>query len=752
MVDLNDDGTYAYQSNGSEGADSFTVRVTDETTGLVSEATIDVGVGVELGTFARAGDVFRINSVTGGDQREVHLVPLTEGNFVAVWTTNYGDSSSDIVMQRFRADGTPIGDETPVHPASSNTDQFIEATALAGGGYLVTWSELNGDGHNYGISGQRFDAHGNAIGGKFVANSQTSHDQMSSSTAGFDDGGFVIVWTDGYGGDGNLRAQVFNADGGKEGGEISVNTYTPDSQHASKVAVLADGGFLVSWVSSALDGSSSGVYGQRYGTDGAVVGPEFLINDETDPNHLDPNQSTPSLLATADGGFVVAWDRGGGAGDSEGWGIYGRVFEAPFGATDGHDSIEGTAAADVIDGKAGDDELLGGEGDDTLVGGAGVDVVEYAGTQADYTIDVDGETGLVTVEGSAGTDVLSGIESLVFSGDADPIDLTGTLPVATDSVIQVAKNSAALTWTFTADGEETDADGNPNLLYSAEDSGSNTVTTSNGVSVVINADGTFTYTPNPTDVGSDSFTYRVTDTTTGISSVATVNVGVFAPLPPLTDFANLDGILKSAEITLDSHTVDSVPHNSVKATAAGNDGYAMADVAFSTGKWFYMLDGVKEGWEYIGLVTDGNSMSNYSPGHNVGGWGARFRLSAWDSADGVMAMDQGTNIPSVAAVDIANDKLAMAVDAGGRKAWVGYFDAGADNGAGAFKWLDGSSGFSGNPETGANPTFTLTDTQGGDLPAGQAFRPAVGVPDGSWVTIDFGQKGFSGVTPPGGYC
>jgi hypothetical protein len=50
-----------------------------------------------------------------------------------------------------------------------------------------------------------------------------------------------------------VRGQIFNADGGRRGGEFLVNS-TTDVQEYSAVTALGDGRFVVTWT----DGSQSG--------------------------------------------------------------------------------------------------------------------------------------------------------------------------------------------------------------------------------------------------------------------------------------------------------------------------------------------------------------------------------------------------------------------------------------------------------------------------------------------------------------
>ncbi|MFO0949436.1 MAG: hypothetical protein U1D30_26575, partial [Planctomycetota bacterium] len=65
----------------------------------------------------------------------------------------------------------------------------------------------------------------------------------------------------------------------------------------------ADGDFIVTWESSSQDGSSNGVYAQRYDSSGSAVGGEFLVNTTTYSS-----QSKAKVAMDDDGGFIIAWE------------------------------------------------------------------------------------------------------------------------------------------------------------------------------------------------------------------------------------------------------------------------------------------------------------------------------------------------------------------------------------------------------------------------------------------------------------
>jgi VCBS repeat-containing protein len=114
-----------------------------------------------------------------------------------------------------------------------------------------------------------------------------------------------------------------------------------------------------------------------------------------------------------------------------------------------------------------------------------------------------------------------------FAGRTSPVktltgyELTNTAPVANDdsgaSFSTLEDNPLSAPSVLTND---TDADGDP--LTAALDSGP-----SNASSFALNADGTFSYTPNADFNGNDSFTYHANDGSLD-SNTATVTIGVSA--------------------------------------------------------------------------------------------------------------------------------------------------------------------------------------------------------------------------------
>jgi hypothetical protein len=114
--------------------------------------------------------------------------------------------------------------------------------------------------------------------------------------------------------------QRYAASGAPLGPEFRVNTYTTDSQHSPSVAADFAGNFVVTWTTVGQDGPSAAVFGQRYASSGAPVGPEFRVNSYT------TGAQDFSSVATAGspGTFMVVWTSDLQDGSSDG--IFGQRY------------------------------------------------------------------------------------------------------------------------------------------------------------------------------------------------------------------------------------------------------------------------------------------------------------------------------------------------------------------------------------------------------------------------------------------
>lgn len=152
-------------------------------------------------------------------------------------------------------------------------------------------------------------------------NTHTAEFQGFPKVAPLVGGGWLVTWTSAYqdGSSNGIFAQRFTAAGQKVGSEFQVNAFTQGNQSLSTATGLSDGGWVIVWTSDGQDGSFDGVFGQRYSASGAKVGPEFQVNTYTPSS-----QNYPAVTALSDGGWVVTWTSYGQDGSASG--VYGQRY------------------------------------------------------------------------------------------------------------------------------------------------------------------------------------------------------------------------------------------------------------------------------------------------------------------------------------------------------------------------------------------------------------------------------------------
>lgn len=273
------------------------------------------------------------NTFTTDQQHFSAGAALSDGGFVIAWnSTNQEGSSGGVYAQRFNSDGTKNGTEFLVNTFTTGNQTAPAAIGLPGGGFVIVWDSAGQDGSQNGVYGQRYTASGVADGTEFRVNTTTSQIQREPAIDVFDDGSFVVVWSSYFQdlSEFGVYGQRYNANGTTNGAEFRVNTTTQNYQQYPQVAVLADGGFVVTWDSVAQDGDSSGIIGQRYNANGTTAGGEFQVNGTTTGA-----QSVSSVVGLTGGGFVVTWQ----GPDSSGNGVFGRIYDASGTATGGEFAI-----------------------------------------------------------------------------------------------------------------------------------------------------------------------------------------------------------------------------------------------------------------------------------------------------------------------------------------------------------------------------------------------------------------------------
>jgi RTX calcium-binding nonapeptide repeat (4 copies) len=290
---------------------------------------------------ASSGEL-RVNTHTASYYQDFSsITALANGGFVVSWSSSDQDGSNyGVYAQRYNDNGAAIGSEFRVNTYTSNIQYWSSSAALADGGFVVSWTSEAQDGEYEGIYAQRYNASGVAIGSEFRVNTYVTNTQTDSCVTGLADGGFVVSWTSigQDGSNGGIYAQRYNSSGVEQGGEFRINSYVSGTQNQSRIAALADGGFLVSWTTYGPDGDGYGIYAKRYNSSSLAVGSEFRVNTYTTFV-----QEKSSLVALANGGFVIGWSSFGQDGDD--FGIYAQMYDSNGAAVGGEFRVSAYAAS-----------------------------------------------------------------------------------------------------------------------------------------------------------------------------------------------------------------------------------------------------------------------------------------------------------------------------------------------------------------------------------------------------------------------
>lgn len=256
----------------------------------------------------QVGDQTRVNSFDSDNQSGAGVAALGDGVFAVVWSSYYQDGDSyGIFLRRFGADGLPLDDnDIRVNTTTSGDQASVAITALGAGRFFVTWTSDGQDGDDSGVYGKLYDSD-LSDGGEFRINTTTEGGQRQPAVAVLAGGGFAVTWSGNGSQDGSdgedIWIQRYDSTGVKAGVETRVNTAAANAQNCPAIAGLEDGGYVVTWQTSDSDGY--GIHAQRFDSSGHAIGAEFAVNTTT--LH---DQNQPKVVGLADGGWVIAWQSG----------------------------------------------------------------------------------------------------------------------------------------------------------------------------------------------------------------------------------------------------------------------------------------------------------------------------------------------------------------------------------------------------------------------------------------------------------
>jgi hypothetical protein len=308
---------------------------------VVDKHGIGIG-GAELTTGGpgySAGRIFGVNKTATGDQINPRVQLLADDNMITVWQSSVAGTPD--IYARLAKGTTTKATKTTAAISTYGTnfytsdlrvntyikDQQVDpaVAALPDGSAIITWSSYGQDGSMWGVYARKMSDKGAFSPAKeFLVNQYTQYNQRKPAVATLANGQYVIVWIseqERFYNSVDVYARIFSATGTPVTDEIAVNsgTYPCDTPD---VAPMNDGGFTVVWSQKDLGvpTNSWDIWGRAFNAAGSPEVTDFRIN-----TFLFGDQFRPKIAAGPSGSMVV-WTSMAQDGSREG--VFGRFLAA----------------------------------------------------------------------------------------------------------------------------------------------------------------------------------------------------------------------------------------------------------------------------------------------------------------------------------------------------------------------------------------------------------------------------------------
>ena len=536
---------------------------------------------------------------------------LDSGSYVVTWQ---GQTSGDyhIYVQQFDATGTPsiqvVLDASTGN--STNYETLPQITALANGGYVVTWSGYNYSNSNYNSSTyvQQFDANGARVGSIVELNGASNANFGSEYTypyvAALTGGGYAITWmeyTDTNGSDDyTVFVQQFSAGGSKVGATVQLdashNNTSNNYDELPRITALGDGGYVVTWMS--LGSSNWDVNVQKFDASGGLVGGVVQLQASSGATDLYPQVTAVGT----NGEYMVTWY--GYASGISGYHLFVQKFNADGSIHenlvvlnhDGHATVQSTESGTIY--------LV----NDNVVVSQLSDITGAASNQwASTTVTANTSATISAANLAEGTYHAYAVDAAgnlsVISGRSVLVD--NTVPVFTSAATaaDITDSTAVGDTVYTA--AATDAHG---VTYSLSDTGHFHINASTGVVTLLSS---------PAKATGAQFTVTATDAA-GNQTTHTVTYNVVDTTPPaVTLTRDVDGVENSSQtVTVQSTEAgtvylisDSVTVTNLSSLTAAADNLVNSVAVAANASTTLALTGLAEGTYHAYAVDAAGNLS-----------------------------------------------------------------------------------------------------------------------------------------------
>lgn len=395
------DATLARLASGQ-----FVMAFTDTSAGA-SAAVIRLRVfdqSMNPVTVSGSTNDFVVAGLSSGDQIDAQLAALNDGGFVVTWTDVDGNNANDVQFTIYNSDFTVrLSGQFARVMNDLNTERTEDphVAALTGGGFVIVWAETNSG--ETEIRFQRYDANGTAQGSATLVDDVGAVNDQPE-VVGLANGGFAIAYRDdGWTGLNNdITIATYDATGSVDAYYWANQFSNGGAQGNPTIARISDDFLAVAWDEDTAAAAADrdirmGVFRASDGS--AVVSPVISVT----------TADQFAIASLGNGRIASAWreptDPGSGGAGTDVFGDISDLWRETIGdgtdetinGDDIRDQIIGLSGNDTINGMGGNDRIIAGSGADTVNGGDGDDVIEAHHGQLTNFETFNGDAGFDTV-------------------------------------------------------------------------------------------------------------------------------------------------------------------------------------------------------------------------------------------------------------------------------------------------------------------------------------------------------------------
>ena len=228
------------------------------------------------------------------------IASFADGSYVVSYTLDNGGGNTDILARIVSPTGT-VGGPITVRDNGTLDADFSQLATLSNGNFVDVYQETFVGDHDIYFS--IYTQAGAVVANNFtVAGACSSAEETDPDVVALAGGGFVVAWTDAAGdgaGNAGVRASIYNNAGGVVAADFALNTTTAGTQNEASLVALRGGGFMAIWE----DDTALVDRGQRFDALGNKIGSEFVVKT----NPFGSPGDSPDLALLQDGRLVATF-------------------------------------------------------------------------------------------------------------------------------------------------------------------------------------------------------------------------------------------------------------------------------------------------------------------------------------------------------------------------------------------------------------------------------------------------------------